>query len=226
MTTHCTYPSGGLVEVSVLIGRGAAIVTDDGGAYSEILSAGIQSYPSDRQLQSIFYQQGLSFKNGVISAFKVPFDALPVAVLLVANACKELTHKTYLEAKAEIKRDFRKSLQQMLSLTFGDVKITHNTKIVGKYKRHNFTNVVHLDRERRMVVDPVFPDDTSINTRIISHLDLKQANKPQFLQRLVYDEEDNWNPDMFSLLGMAEVPLIKFSQSVEMLKLAAGVSIH
>lgn len=226
MTTHCTYPSGGFVDVSILIGRGSAIVTDDGGAYSEILSAGIQSYPTDRMLQSLFYEQGLTFKSGIISAFKVPFDALPVAVLLVANACKEVTHKIYLEAKAEIKRDFRKSLQQMLSLTFSEAKITHNAKIVGKYKRHNFTNVVHLDQERRMVVDPVFPDDTSINTRIISHLDLKQANKPQYLQRIVYDDQDKWNPDMFSLLGMAEVPLIKFSQSGELLKRAAGVNMH
>lgn len=225
VTTHCTYPSGGFIDISVILGKGTAVVTDDGGAYSEILGAGIQNYPSDRMLQSIFFEQGLSFKNGIISAFKVPFDALPVAILLVANACKELTHKVYLEAKAEIKRDFRKSLQDMLILTFKDVRIEHNKKIVGKYKRHNFTNVVHIDRERRMVVDPVFPDDTSINTRIISHLDLKQANNQNYLQSLIYDDEDDWNPDMFSLLGMAEVPLVKFSQSSDAL-LRAVSNVH
>lgn len=226
VTTHCTYPSGSLIDISVILGRSVAVVTDYGGAYSEILSAGIPSYPSDRQLQSLFYEQGLSFKNGIISAHKVPFTALPVAILLVANAGKELTHKVYLEAKAEIKRDFRKSLREMLSLTFKDVKISHDEKLVGKYKRHNFTNVVHLDRGRQMVVDPVYPDDTSINTRIISHLDLKQANEPKYIQRIVYDDEDKWNPDMFSLLGMAEVPLVRFSQSSELLKRAACTSLN
>lgn len=225
VTTQCTYPSGGFIEVSVIFGRTTAVVTDDGGAYSEILSAGIQSYPSDGQLASLFREQGLSFKNGIVSAFRVPVAALPIAVLLVANACKELTHKVYLDARAEIKRDFRKSLSQLLAQTFDGLQIAHNAKISGKYKRHNFTNVIHLDAERRMIVDPVFPDDTSINTRIISHLDLKKAQKPNYLQRIVYDEEDKWNPDMFSLLGMAEVPLIRFSQSKEAL-LRAAASVH
>jgi hypothetical protein len=99
------YLSNGLVDVFVSGGAHSAIVSDGGGALREALAAGVHTHPTDRQLKHLVSAQGLSIKNGIISSPSVPIEAVPVTVMLVANAAKEVAFWLYDHAKIKPHRD-------------------------------------------------------------------------------------------------------------------------
>ncbi len=53
------------------------------------------------------------------------------------------------------------------------------------------------------MVDAVLPDANSINSHAIAHLDLNQLNDEKIVQRMVYDDDDNWDAADLNLLQMA-----------------------
>lgn len=216
--THCLYPSNGFVTVAVRHGRNSVIVSDEGGAVREAVSAGVQNIPSDKSISKLVHGTGLVVTNGVISTIAVPFDAIASAVLLTANASKEIAEMLYKGAKIKRTRDLKSMLSLQLGDTFSKDHVEHNARISGLYKKHRFSNVITFRNGTRLIVDPVQPDANSINSRLASHMDVKRANDPNLIQSLVYDETDTWRPEDLSLLGMTEVPLIRFSQSEKALK--------
>ena len=89
-TTHCMYPSNGLIRVTVR-GSGETIVaSDEGGALGEALAAGIEVKNYDRTLSSLVKEQGLIIRDGVIYTPQMSIKAAPLAILLVANASQEV----------------------------------------------------------------------------------------------------------------------------------------
>ena len=217
VTTHCMYPSNGLVDVVVRVGRHSAVVSDDGGAMSEAMSAGINISPNDWQLQRLLSSQGLEIKKGIISAPQVPLAEVPVTILLVANAAKDVAAWRYDHAKVKRHRDFRKALGDLLSRTFEE-RLTRNAVVAGKRKQHTFANVIILPSEDLLIVDPVSREPSSINARVVSNLDVAQAENPKIRQRLVYDDEDEWTPQDLGLLGIVGVPIVPFSRSPQVIQ--------
>ncbi len=220
VVTHCMYPSNGLVTVAVRSGKQTAVVSDEGGALSEATSAGIVNRPSDKQLSSLIASQGLTVKNGVIIAPPVPLDAAPAAVLLVANAAKDLAGWLYSTARVKHTRDFKKALAQILRKTFDENLAAE--EIPGRYKPRKFSNVVRLPHGKKLIVDPVMHEASSINARLIANLDVKQAGDHKIIQRLVYDDEEEWGPDDLALLGMTDITVVPFSRSVEVMRRIAA----
>jgi hypothetical protein len=66
VTTHCMYPSNGLVQVTVRGGVETIVASDEGGAVGEALSAGIPLKDYHRTLAHLIRDQGLSISDGVI----------------------------------------------------------------------------------------------------------------------------------------------------------------
>jgi hypothetical protein len=110
VTTHCMYPSNGFVQVTVRAGTSTVVASDDGGAMGEALAAGIPMRDFSRQLAHRVKDQGLFFKGGTIFTPKMPIEAAPLAVLLVANASQEIAHYLFEHMKIKRSRDFRKLL--------------------------------------------------------------------------------------------------------------------
>src|SRR5262245_17326681 len=75
VTTHCMYPSNGLVRVTVRGGEQTVVVSDEGGAFGEALSAGIPVRDYDRTLGNMVKEQGLFLKNHVIFTPGMPINA-------------------------------------------------------------------------------------------------------------------------------------------------------
>jgi len=211
------YPSNGLVDVVVRGGLHSAIVSDDGGAMSEALGVGIHAHPNDRQLKRLISAQGLEIKGGVISSPPVPFAEVPVSILLVANAAKDIASWLYDHAKIKRHRDFRKALENFLWTTFEE-RLTRNAIVVGKRKQHTFANVIVLPGEDLLIIDPVSREPSSINARVVSNLDVAQAENPKIKQRLVYDDEEEWTPQDLGLLGIVGVPIVPFSRSPQIIQ--------
>src|SRR5882757_2818497 len=89
VTTHCMYPSNGLVQVTVRGGVETIVASDEGGAVGEALSAGIPLKDYNRTLAHLIRDQGLSISDGVIFTPRIQIEAVSAAIIQVANASQD-----------------------------------------------------------------------------------------------------------------------------------------
>lgn len=219
VTTHCMYPSNGLVRVTLRGGESSLVASDEGGAFGEALSAGIPVRDYDRTLGNIVKEQGLSLKGSVIFTPRMPIEAAPLAILLVANASQEIARWLYDHTKIKRTRDFRAMLSDFLEKRF-ESRVAHNAILVGhSTKPHKFANVISLPSDIRLVIDPVANEASSINARVLANLDVKAAGDSRIIQRIIYDDEDDWSAADLNLLqvGAPVVPFSRVSEVIERL---------
>jgi hypothetical protein len=219
VTTHCMYPSNGLVQVKVSGGIRTVVASDEGGAISEATAAGIPMH--DRALNHLVKDQGLFIREGVVFSPKMPIEAAPLAILLVANASQEVARWLFEHTTIKRTRDFRAMLAEFLLKKF-DNRVSHNETIVGhSNKPHRFANVINIGDRRRLIIDPVSNEASSINARVIANLDIKAVDDPLIIQRLVYDDEDDWSAADLNLLQVG-APVVPFSRVAEVLERIAA----
>ncbi|XSC46268.1 hypothetical protein ACF1BQ_010480 [Bradyrhizobium sp. RDT10] len=192
-TTHCMYPSNGLVRVTVKGGRETVFASDEGEAVGEALSAGAMLKNPDKLLRGLVRAQGLDISNGIIRSDRMPIEAASLAILAVSNAARDVAHWLYDHHRLKSSRDFRRMLAEFLKNKFDD-QVTPAT-IVGKSnKPHKFANVISFANGRRLIIDAVANDPSSINARVVAHLDVRSTNDPTIDQRIVYDDAERWSP--------------------------------
>lgn len=209
LATDCLYPSNAGVSVFVRGGDREFVVSDDGGAIDEIAGSGFRNRITDRQIRGMVKRQGLKVEDGVIYSPPVSLDAVPAAVVLVANASKEVADWALAHLRAKVTRDFKASLSELLQRHFHDNLKT--AKVIGhSNKPHTFSNVIWLSGERRLLVDPVVNDPSSVNARLASNLDVRMANDPLIDQLIVYDDAQEWSSSDLKLLQIA-APTVPFS---------------
>jgi hypothetical protein len=149
----------------------------------------------------------------------MPLEAAPLAVLLVANASQEVARWLYEHTKIKRSRDFRTLLAEFLKSRFDD-RVEHNAVIFGhSNKPHRFANVISFSNGRRLIVDPVTNEPSSINARVVANLDVKATENPAIEQRIVYDDDEHWAPADLNLLqvGASVIPYSRSSDVIERL---------
>lgn len=212
VSTHCLYPSNAVVTVTIRGGVNEFVVSDEGGAISEIAGSGFRERVTDRQIRGIVKAQGLKVENGVIYSPAVTMDGLPAAMVLVANASKEIADWALSHLRMTVTRDFKQALTDLLQRHFHD-NLKTQQKVVGhSNKPHTFTNVIWLPGDRRLLVDPVVNDTSSVNARLASNLDVKMSNDPSIDQLIVYDDQQDWSSADLKLLQIA-APTVPFSRA-------------
>lgn len=219
VATDCLYPSNGVVQVSVRSTGGRYLVSDEGGALREVSVAGADVGKSTTHFASAVRKQGLELEHGVIRSPFIAVESVPLAIVLVANASKELADHIFDTWRLPRVRNFKKLLRELLSVEFvssGPVK--ENVLLGNSNKPHTFDNVISLTDGRTLVVDPVLKDANSINSRLVANLDVQAANHPGLVQRIVYDDEEQWRADDLSLLHVSRVPVIAYSKSAQALR--------
>jgi len=221
VTTHCMYPSNSLVQVMVRGGVESVVVSDEGGAVGEALSAGIPVGNYNRILAGLIKDHGLMIRDGVILSPHIPMKAASLGIVHVANASQEVARWLYDHLKIKRTRDFKGMLAEFLNNTFDD-RVVHNAVIVGhSNKPHKFANVISLPHGRRLIVDPVAHEASSINARVVANLDVAATRNPLIEQRIVYDDEEDWTPADLNLLNVGAIA-VPFSHSHDVLKKIAG----
>lgn len=218
VNTQCLYPSNAVVQVTVRSVNGSYLVSDDGGAIREAITAGLQLQKSSYAKYGVISnKQGLSFHNGVVSAPVVSIDAVPYAVVLVANSSKEIADQIFSHYRTKRVRDFRSMVTAMLELDLQQ-KIREESIPGQSTRTYRFENVFSLPSGRKAIVDPVLRDPNSINARVIANLDVREASQGSFVQRIVYDDEDRWENDDLNVLQMTGVSVVPFSKAKDALK--------
>jgi hypothetical protein len=209
--THCLYPSHAVVNVYVRGGANGAVVSDEGRAIDELTSHNRDIANPDRFLQKFCRRAGLNAKNGKIVSPPVEPHQLAASVMFVANASASAVSWGLEHLKVRRRRDLRRELEDLLERTFSKAAITP-ARLSGKSTRqYKFENAIHIG-DRLIIVDPVLPDANSINSHAIAHMDIRQLGDERIVQRLVYDDEDEWGAAELNLLRMA-APLVPFSKA-------------
>lgn len=214
VTTHCMYPSNGFVHVGV---RGTAhsfFVSDDGGALDEAESAGIDSSSFERKLKPIVTRQGLDMRRGVIFSPEVSLLSLPIAIAMVANVAQESAHYIYDHYRIKRNRNFKKMVHDFLNQTFLEAPPKESEIVGASNKPHKFENIILLPGGKRLTVDAVSHEPSSVNARVVANMDVKNANHKDLIQRIVYDDEESWITADLNLLQLGAT-VIPFSRSAE-----------
>ena len=216
VTTHCMYPSNGLIRVYVRTGTETAVVSDEGEAVGEILAAGIDVADVNRLARHIVADQGLQICNGIILTPRIPIGTIPMAIPVVANAAKEVARWFYDHKKIKRARDFRMMLANYLESIFDD-RLAKDEKIVGaSNKPHKFANVINFPNGRKLVVDAAAMDPSSINSRVVANLDLRSNANPLIEQRIIYDDAEGWSSADLNLLNVG-APVVPFSKAADVI---------
>lgn len=202
VSTQCLYPSNDSVRVTVRGGENRFVVSDEGGASKQIGMTGATTSLTDRQVRSLVKSQGLKVQDGAIFSPEVPLSALPGAIVLVANASKEVADWGLQHLKFSIKRDFRIDLTVLLERYFHD-NLKHDAPIIGKSnKPHKFDHVIYLPRERILLVDAVSNEPSSISSSVAANVDIKLAQNPAIEQLIIFDDEQEWDAANLNFLGL------------------------
>jgi hypothetical protein len=220
VTTACMYPSNGLVRVALRGGLESLVASDDGEALGEAAAAGIEIFEPDRLLGNFVRQRGLSLRNGVILTEAIPTSAVAVAVAHVANTAKEAASWLYDHGSVKRRRDFRELLASFLTDTFRE-QVAEARLFGASNKPHKFANVISFPNGRKLIVDAVANDPSSINARVVANLDVR-ANKNNLgiEQRIVYDDEEHWSAPNLSLLQVGAT-IVPFSKARDVIKRVA-----
>lgn len=222
VSTQCLYPSNSSVTLTVR-GRGDQyLISDEGGALEELSSSGSRPSLSDRQIRLLTKTQGLRVKDGAIFSPIVLPSEVPAAILLVANASQAVAEWGYAHVRFSVTRNFKRDLEIVLARHFNEA-LKHNTHIVGEStKAHRFDNVIYLDNDRKLLVDPVMNDPSSINSRVVANMDIRLLKDPTIKQLMVYDDSLAWSSADLRLLRVGTPNVSPFSLSEqEIQRLAA-----
>jgi hypothetical protein len=165
--------------------------------------------------------RGLIIQNGVIRSPEVPIKGIPAGILLVANASKDVAEWALDHLKFRTPRNFKEDLAQLLGRYFNE-KLTKDIPILGaSNKAHKFTYVINLRHNKRVLIDPVLNDPSSVNSRVVANLDVQNTRDPNLSQFIVYDDSLPWPASGLRLLQIG-AQTIPFSHAEpEMRRLAA-----
>lgn len=215
VTTHCMYPSNGLIRVTVRAGTNSVVVSDEGETVGEATAAGIIIKDSDKLLRAQIKNRGLLIQDGVIYSPRIEIDAAHIAIMHVANVAKDTAHWLYEHGGVKRKQDFRTLLSEFLNSSFRE-NVSEGLIRGVSNKSHKFSNVISFANGRKFIVDAVSNDPNSINSRVVANLDIKSSNNPNILQRIIYNDEEPWSASNLSLLQIGATP-VPFSRAREVI---------
>ena len=211
LTLPYTYPSSGLVRLLLREQNGSVIVSDERGAIHEAQSSGIDVGNADRVLRHITTPLGLIIQGGAIMSPAVSLPYVSGRMMLVAGASRDAANWLYTHAKVRPERDFRALLADLLQKRFADT-ITSGEKITGaSNKSYTFPFSLNLPSGKRLLVDTVINESSSINARVVANLDVRSNGNEMLEQRIVYDDYDLWDPANINILS-AGAQVIAFSR--------------
>jgi hypothetical protein len=224
--THCLYPSNSVVSVYVSGGASEFKVTDGGGALKEFLSGGGQTYEDIAVLKSAARPMGLLVSDaGIIHSPMLNLEQVLGAIILVANASKEAALTLVSRFTPAPKKNFREMLAKLIDGErvqgrFTDVS-KHRVIVGASTKSHKIDYEISFAGQRRLLVDTVVPEASSINAVLAANLDIKQAELPDTVQRIVYDDEEDWKSADLALLNLGAT-VIPFTKIRPILNRLAG----
>lgn len=220
--TQCLFGSGSIIRVVVEGGARDFRVHDDGAAIDEFSSGGGTHQKAAAALRSHFRDQGIVVgENGAISSPPVDPSQLAPTIALIANAAREAEDLLQSRWKPRVKRNFKRLLRELLEAEFPK-NVAPEVRVSGSsQKQHVFDFALNTQAGGMVLVDAVHNDQNSISSTVLRNLDVKDAKQIGVLQRIVFDDSEEWRAEDLNLLKLGGT-VVPFSHAPEVLhRLAA-----
>lgn len=221
VTTDCLYPSNSAVRVEV-VGDRMYTVTDRGGALDVLASHAVEVQHGTKALRAYATPYGLDVTNsGLICAQNVQADLLPAAVTLVANASKDaamlMLEKHRVSPASTFKTELERALKRVSAW-----EVISDYKCVGiSNKQHSFDYAIALPENKFILIDAVSDEPSSINSAVVSNLDVRSLQCSNYIQRIVYDDRIEWRSENIMLLEEG-APTLAYTRAMDELKKLAA----
>lgn len=212
--TLLCYEGGCAVQAYIEGGVENFVVSDGGCAATNFVSLGGDANVAQKHIKAAAQQFGLrGTGEGWIRSDQISAAHLPTCVAMIAEcslSVDELLRK--IARRQAASRDFKEEVNGELRRGDGAPAVMRRKHFFGaSNKQHTFDFLIELSGDRSLVVDAVVPDANSINSAVVSHLDLRQASNPRILQRIVYDDRADWQRSDLALLSVG-APAVPFSR--------------
>jgi len=140
----------------------------------------------------------------------MPTERMAELIAWVATASHNLASVLTARMSSRQKAaNFRLELDSYLERRF-EINLNKKKTFVGaSHKEHKFDYFLSLGGgDEGILIDAVLNDVSSINSKVVAHLDVAKTERPNLLQRIVYDDRDeDWKSSDLSLLRVGAVPL-------------------
>ncbi|HBN52224.1 MULTISPECIES: hypothetical protein [Thalassospira] len=200
--TTCLLATGEIVQVLVSGGLNDVVVSDCGLAMTEIENLGaVEKFPS-RRFKGYASKFGVNVSQKGELYLKTSAAEISAAVVLVANAVQEAVNTETFRMKPQHHRDLKIAVADFVREK-DLLKFERDRTISGKHTAHKFEHVFESRNNRLIILDTVVPDLTSISSRVVAHIDVRENSEIKAESLLVYDETDSWRTDRLGLLELA-----------------------
>ena len=220
--TMVQMPSGSVLFLSVRPAQGRWIVSDRGSAVEEATSAGIDRPVYGLNVRRTIRSNGLAFSDGQIESPPVDIEMLQQACVAVANTSRDIAESLIMVGRDEKEMGLDRRARSLLVSKFHTWVSAAPITVKGESeKAHTFDNALILPDGRKVLIDTVNHHANSINSVVVSNIDVKNLNDETIIQRIVFDPNEPWKNEEIALLkvGAQPVALPKLPKSIE--KLAA-----
>lgn len=205
VATHCLYGDGGVVNVIVNKLGDEYTVSDGGGAFECLADYSRAPKNWDKFLKRFGKDYGLTAKNcEIVTPVPVSSNNLPAAIIFVANASKDAADAGLTVLKVERLKRFKEIFHDFVDRRFSSTEVRKDFRLVGESnKSHSFDFAINMHNGLTLITDAVVHDPNSINAKVVSHLDIANANLDGVVQRIVFDDRDKWESANLHLLKMS-----------------------
>lgn len=209
--TSCILPSGSLLNVSVQPAIDGWIVCDEGAVVADAMAHGFDVDLSLKGLANKLSREGLRVEKGRIYSERVSSGELPFMVAYLATAAIEASRWLVNSAAKHSQRGVADLLNELVDRRYSEMRLNEPLEVFGNSsKSYAFGSVLLLPNRQKLILDPVNRNDGSIKSRLVANLDVAQARHENLVQRIVYDDSDNWEQQELALLSVG-APTIKIS---------------
>jgi hypothetical protein len=215
-------PNGSLIQLRVRRMGDRWIVSDDGAALDEAMASGVDSPTFSLNVRRAVRQKGLEISEGRIESPRVGQESLFNAVVVVANAVRDIADAFIMIGDPKQDGALDKRTRSILVHRFPSWVSRMPLYINGASERiHKIDNVLMLPDGRKLLVDTVKHQGNSINSAVVSNLDIARLNDPKIVQRIVFDADEKWKPEEIELLEVGARPVAVSSLGDAIARLAA-----
>ena len=213
--TDCLYPSNALVQVEVQ-GDRRFVVSDRGGALDTLVSHGVELGNPIRALTPFASARGLKTSNsGAIYATDVSMDTLPLFILMVANASKDVATSILEKHSFSLYKSFKEELRFDIEKRY-EGRIIHNYSCPGQSNKiHVFDHAISKRDKGMLLLDSAIDEGNSINSIVVSNLDVSRRNDPDISQAIIYDDRTQWRAESLSLLEEGGAVVLAYSGMIQ-----------
>jgi hypothetical protein len=200
--TTTLLPGGGVVTLSLRLGGGGYVVSDDGAARLTLMELGIQdlSRGDIRTGNEIARTRGLVFDGNRFSASEVADDQLASAVAYVADASREWASAAIAARARKRERNLVERVVSRLQAIAPGLQFETEREVQGaSTKRHRFDLVVSLPGDRFALFETLTPAAVSLAAAHMKFYDLLQAHR-DWPREAVVEDLSIWPSDDLALM--------------------------